>query len=246
MDHNRAIDGIVDSNMQNQTDCRLLDLPQEIRDHIYHLVLVADNAILDQSPKLSQGLTPDLLATCNQIHKEAEPILYSKNIIAFKHPSDCSVFLRGRHQGMIRDVCHVEFRIKEDRFFKMWTSYFQGSLASRHLFADLPNLVALDIYLQQNSWGFGVDLDEAIKTWHSNRTLRHLCLSLEGQTPEHSEVTIMSSMRIGEPQLNYLRQSTPHLFAEMTPTWARTKPVVIRVGTTASLELISSKINMET
>jgi len=219
-----------------------LGLPQEIRDEIYAYCLTAPQGRISWPARSPMNhVTSGLLASCRQIHKEAGPILYNKNIFVFNHPSDLNVFrhIMDRHS---REMCRVELRLRE-RDLRMWTSYFSSTHATRSLITDLPNLTNLDIHLRHNAWSFGVDLEEAMRTWHNNKPLKHLCLSLEGKTPEHAQTTVIMSMRTGEPQLDYLRRNMPEAFKVLTADYARTNLIEMRAQTYASLELVSSKTN---
>jgi len=60
-----------------------LHLPGEIRNHIYHLVLIHPSCPPRRS---THNLVPNLLSTCRQITQEATPILYSLNTFT-AHPS---------------------------------------------------------------------------------------------------------------------------------------------------------------
>jgi len=78
-------------------DSPLLALPGEIRNAIYHLLLVLDNTPATSpgqraiQSKTSSTLAPALLSTCRQIHAEATPILYTLNTFT-AHPSLLSSF----------------------------------------------------------------------------------------------------------------------------------------------------------
>ena len=65
--------------------CRLLALPAEWRNRIYHLVLVSDQRIrITPSPQGFQHTDrthePSLIQTCRQIRREATTIYYSDNV----------------------------------------------------------------------------------------------------------------------------------------------------------------------
>lgn len=125
----------------------------------------------------------------------------------------------------------------------MWTIYFASNHPKRALALDHPNLSSLDIYLRHSSWGFGTDLDEAIQTWDKSKALKHLCLSLKGRQPKNADITITMTMRISEPQLEFLRRNNPSLFVIGTPDYARSQSIEIEelAKTRASLELVSTR-----
>lgn len=72
--------------MDNETRCRLLDLPAEIRNCIYRYALAPTGSVALISTRSKRFATkpilaPALLATCHQINKEASEILYSENTV---------------------------------------------------------------------------------------------------------------------------------------------------------------------
>lgn len=80
--------------IRKRRPCRLLALPAELRNHIYHLALTEDDPILittsgfapyesgDAVEWKETHLTnePSLLHTCRQIRLEALPVFYSGNV----------------------------------------------------------------------------------------------------------------------------------------------------------------------
>lgn len=74
------------TEMATRHRCRLLELPAEIRNSIYHYALAPTGSVALTSTKtkrfaITPTLAPALLATCNQIHSEAANILYSDNTV---------------------------------------------------------------------------------------------------------------------------------------------------------------------
>ena len=60
-------------------------VPREIRDKIYHLLLVDEaNAIELKRAKACINLQPTILRTCKQAYEEAMPMMYEKNTFLFK------------------------------------------------------------------------------------------------------------------------------------------------------------------
>jgi hypothetical protein len=83
----------TDSRDTMAATCYLLDLPSELRNRIYELVLVATKDIETDTwckrPPARVPVTPDeiqyamepaLLATCKKIHREGLPIFYGQNV----------------------------------------------------------------------------------------------------------------------------------------------------------------------
>ncbi|KAI9721129.1 MAG: hypothetical protein M1828_005235 [Chrysothrix sp. TS-e1954] len=64
----------------------LLDLPAEIRNSIYRLVLVPPRPALHTQHITKQSPNLALIHTCRQIHSEAMPLFYSENAFS-AHPS---------------------------------------------------------------------------------------------------------------------------------------------------------------
>ena len=68
-------------------------VPREIRDQIYHLVLVDEASAIELSYAGScRSLHAAILQTCRQAYEEAMPMLYEKNSFLFRtsaHSSSC-------------------------------------------------------------------------------------------------------------------------------------------------------------
>ena len=77
----------------NQSQSRLLQLPSELRNSIYELVLISANPIEDPSSQSAEkrndntkrigDINSSLLMTCRMVLDEAKPILYGRNIFVF-------------------------------------------------------------------------------------------------------------------------------------------------------------------
>lgn len=64
-----------------QEECQLLQLPSEIRNRIYELILLNDSNVVDVRKAYK---TPPLLSTCHQIYNEAGSLYYSNAIFSVK------------------------------------------------------------------------------------------------------------------------------------------------------------------
>lgn len=73
-----------------QPHCRLLQLPPELRNHIWRLLLLQDiqtkrgshwHSISDASKRRAR-FCANVLRTCKQVHSEATPILYGENVFS--------------------------------------------------------------------------------------------------------------------------------------------------------------------
>lgn len=79
---------------------RFLDLPPELRNGIYSLLLGDEDSLeLASKDRKRRGVTlkptdnihPNILRTCHQIYVEATPILYGNNTFSFKHDATSRV-----------------------------------------------------------------------------------------------------------------------------------------------------------
>lgn len=98
----------------NQSQSRLLQLPSELRNSIYELVLISANPIEDPSSQSAEkrndntkrigDINSSLLMTCRMVLDEAKPILYGRNIFVF----DAWDFSAWRdHAGLVTRVNFV-------------------------------------------------------------------------------------------------------------------------------------------
>ena len=78
---------------KDQSQCRLLSLPAELRSQIWECLLVQDtHAAAQMSSTAPDGVKrrakfcANILRTCKQIHTEGTPILYGQNVF-LAHPS---------------------------------------------------------------------------------------------------------------------------------------------------------------
>lgn len=111
-----------------------LDLPAELRDKCYGMLL-ADNPVPDRrlhNPSYGDGndtdqdmvlvedlglckLHPNILRTCKQVCKEAIKVLYSKNVIYVRLPSDLSDFSKIIGPTNFKDIKTMSLRINEHK-----------------------------------------------------------------------------------------------------------------------------------
>jgi hypothetical protein len=108
----------------------LEDFPREIRDQIYHYVLVSPTgwAILfpgqhgkhfrirsydnsDTKPQYGGLITLSLLSTCRQIHEETRDILLAENGVAFASPSHLLYGFRELPAALAKSIKRVEMRV---------------------------------------------------------------------------------------------------------------------------------------
>ena len=74
---------------QQKSQATFLLLPLELRLHIYEDIFLCKSQImpyLNHKPRAEHSIPPSILRTCKQIHREASPILYSKNTFSIKYP----------------------------------------------------------------------------------------------------------------------------------------------------------------
>lgn len=99
---------------------RLLDLPAELRLHIYEALLFdAESYILPVAnlpparPNRSKSIHPAILRTCKTVYHEALPVLYSTNTFMIRTfplqycVPQLTAYIRGRNSGLIRRVFTV-------------------------------------------------------------------------------------------------------------------------------------------
>ena len=110
-DAEKVTPGPSTSGINMEQTSRLLNLPSELRNRIYELVLIQPDAI-----RLPQGRSEagkrDLLCTCHQIHNEAVSIYYGNNAFiadcgAWFLNADLICWLRGlgpKKRSMLKDV----------------------------------------------------------------------------------------------------------------------------------------------
>lgn len=73
-------------DVSRSTSPNLLDLPAEVRNNIYRLVLVDDFSVVYDSGSWD-AVGTGLLLTCKQTHQEAIDIYYAENLFEFMMPS---------------------------------------------------------------------------------------------------------------------------------------------------------------
>lgn len=86
-------------------------LPAEVRDMIYHHVLVSSEYITDAHDLLGYktivasnhhpilDIDSCLMRTCRLIYKETSPVLYGNNTFEFNSSHSMKIFAHGAHQG---------------------------------------------------------------------------------------------------------------------------------------------------
>lgn len=105
---------------------RFLDLPAELRNRIYSLLLEDENPLqlgyedkqrkhltLKSSKKTPKAhLHPEILLTCHQINSEATPILYGNNTFSFNHGSTLDVpSILSHFPSSIKYIRHISLYI---------------------------------------------------------------------------------------------------------------------------------------
>lgn len=68
------------------TPLTFLDLPGEIRNHIYQLLLVIPSISIPRPLGSDPHIYPQILSVCRRVHDEAEQILYGSNVF-IAHPN---------------------------------------------------------------------------------------------------------------------------------------------------------------
>lgn len=101
------------------TQCYLLDLPAELRNHIYELALGPDNVKFGSLYRRSRTYFPDLMHVNRQIRAEVSDMWFMKSIFTFKYVPEAQRFLDLVGMGnarKIRSMCEevVSWRNAED------------------------------------------------------------------------------------------------------------------------------------
>lgn len=89
------------------TTSRLLKLPAELRNQIYHFALVEDEPVRVSDPRLHRRREPSLLSVCRQIRDESTEIYYGANNFAADDTYHCKSFLTAigaQKAAMLRTV----------------------------------------------------------------------------------------------------------------------------------------------
>ncbi|KAF7872035.1 uncharacterized protein EAF02_009140 [Botrytis sinoallii] len=68
------------------TPLTFLDLPGEIRNHIYQLLLIIPSISIPRRLGSDPHIYPQILSVCRRVHDEAEQILYGSNVF-IAHPN---------------------------------------------------------------------------------------------------------------------------------------------------------------
>lgn len=112
-----AIDSIIAANAETKTAPGFLDLPPELRNRIYHLVLVKDVPVLQQTTveRAGERRVLGILGVNRQIGDEAFGIYYGLNTFRFYCICDCvfasdiSIFLRSIGEKGLAHVKTIQF-----------------------------------------------------------------------------------------------------------------------------------------
>jgi hypothetical protein len=197
----------------------LLRLPPELRQRIFSLCLINEHPISWPSPKQSAtGLDLALLRTCKTIHEQAARILYERNVLLFRHPSDCNMFLYMHNQRSAQSIRTLLLHVT-DREVSMWTQYLSSTLLSRSLMHDYPNLEDLYIVLKSSIFLGSPhhDLVQAYRKWQHSKALINLCASLSSQR-EVFRVRVLFVRFASKPDTDGLLQHCPEEFNKMPDT----------------------------
>lgn len=159
----------------------LFELPREIRDRIYALLLSAKDGIPVEWPRPTQwrvkspyDLQPQLLRTCKIIHDEAAPLLYTLSNMTFHHPSDANVFVRAFASPIYaRQISNLSLHIKAQDA-RTWMPYLTSTDEVRSLKADFPNLRELGVRFRSNKWHHQNTPEQNLRSWDDDSRLQEL------------------------------------------------------------------------
>lgn len=183
----------MDDVVSNDTLPPLLRLPPELRQRIWQYCLANGDAISwPFKDKPARNTTPAVLHLCRTIKSEAERVLYESNVMFFKHPSDCNMFLYAHNEHLSRFTRRMLVHVG-DRDLALWTPYFSSTSPHRSLLHDYPNLQELYVIvrasypLSNNQHG----IVEAYQKWLPNQILIGLCGSLQSRAESGLRVRIL-------------------------------------------------------
>ena len=119
---------------ESETQCYLLSLPPEIRDHIYALAIVEEKPIPlgNDYPFIYE---PALLATNRQIREEATPVFYGENVFKardYYQTVDLIKYTDKRKFSLIRSI--QAFSEEDPKGYVLWLDCLYHW--SRHLFSN--------------------------------------------------------------------------------------------------------------
>lgn len=171
----------------------LFELPRELRERIYSLVLTTqddeDKSIEwpTQVKKRPYHLQPALLRTCKIVLSEAAPLLYTQNTFEWTHPSDANVFVRAFASPIYgRQIARVRLDLKAGEM-RLWMPYLTSTDDVRSLRADFPNMRELGVRYQSLQWAHNRSVEENLMSWCDDKKLDEMLRGLRSVFP--SKVT---------------------------------------------------------
>lgn len=191
----------------------LYELPRELRERIYSLVLTVpeDRNIEWPTPVKRRPfhLQPALLRTCKIILREAAPLLYTLNNFEWSHPSDANVFVRAFASPIYsRMIAHVRLDLKAADM-RLWMPYLTSTDEVRSLRADFPNLRALSLRYQSQKWNHHRSPEDNLKGWIDDIRLDEILRGLRTVFPSQlTEDADNYDMGIGDQEFrDYLARN---------------------------------------
>jgi len=199
----------------------ILRLPAELRERILVFCLKNDRPISWPSPEQGpHDLPVSLLHTCKKIYEQAAVMLYEQNVLLFRHPSDCNMFLYMYNFQLAQKSRRLLLHIT-DREVSLWTAYLSSTSQHRSLMHDYPNLEELYIVLR-SSISLGSphhNLLEAYKKWQYSKALLNLCGSLNTRANKF-RIKLLFVRLASKADADWLQQECPEEFVthpEKTP-----------------------------
>lgn len=192
-------------------DCLLFRLPKEIRMTIYASLLQADTPIQWPGEHNASGLTPALLRTCHAIRKEATPILYENNTLAFLHPSDCNMFGWAHSPSYAKLISSIALNVRDKDVQSIWSGYLSSTQDFRSLQADFPCLRNVHVTFKSSFWAqMGGNAEYKYQHWVNDEKMRDLNLALK-EVRDSMEVTVRITVvhRVPPQDVLYLKEHQP-------------------------------------
>lgn len=189
----------------------LFQLPKELRIAIYSDLLSTPTAIRWPDEHQSTELTPAILRTCSAIHKEAVDILYSSNILAFQHPSDCNMFGWVHSPDYAKLITRLALHIKDKDSKPIWVPYLSSTYPFRSLQADYPALQTVHITWTTNAWMQTAGTAEhKFANWvHEKRLEELICSMDEIRNNNGFMIKLTAVHRVPMTDVQHLKRSHP-------------------------------------
>lgn len=195
----------------------LLELPREVRDHVYSLIFLSDGPMYPSRDRAGIAEYLGLLRTCQQIYSEVVEVLYGRNTFQirgeprWKAPELLNLLSSQRRDGFIRDgllrpsvkdfqtnkICLSRFHLK-----KLYIPSHNISLSQlKHLFSLLKYFPNLEYLRVVYTGSFGVKDMEVI----------NLCRLYRDRRPQLENFVLCKRIRYSEAEdISWILWESPY------------------------------------